>query len=75
LDRQGISEEVEAMTRKNKDQPTGLDRLTDALIDDILATSDANLVAEAHAAGDDGETAARRAFEKARWAVALRCIG
>jgi hypothetical protein len=59
------------MTRKNKSQPAALDRLTDALLEDIFATSDADLLAEAQADGDDGEAVGRRAFERASRTVAL----
>jgi hypothetical protein len=59
------------MTRKNKSQPAALDRLTDALLEDIFATSDADLLAEAQADGDDGEAVGRRAFERASRTVAF----
>jgi len=57
------------MSHKNKVQPTGLDRLTEALVEDILATSDADLLAEAEAG--HGVAAARRAFERASRTVAV----
>jgi hypothetical protein len=60
------------MTRKSRRPPAGLDRLIDALVEDILATPDADLLAEAHADRDAGATMARRAFEKASRTVTLR---
>jgi hypothetical protein len=59
------------MTRKNKSQPAALDRLTDALLEDIFATSDADLLAEAQTDGDDGVAVGRRAFERASRTVAF----
>jgi hypothetical protein len=61
------------MTR-NKDghQSAPLDRLIEALVEDILAASDADLLNEAHADDDNGATVARRAFERANRTIALR---
>ena len=61
------------MTR-NKDsrQRAPLDRLTEALVEDILATSDADLLNEAQVDEDNGATIARRAFERASRKIALR---
>ena len=54
------------MTRKKtRQQQAPLDRLTDALVDDVLATSDAELLNEAQAEDDNGAAVARRAFERA----------
>jgi hypothetical protein len=53
------------MSQKNQGQSARLDRLTDALVEDILASSDADLLAEAAADQDDGASLARRAFERA----------
>jgi hypothetical protein len=50
------------MTRTSK-RPT--DRLTDALVEDILAASQADLLAEARADADQGAAKARAAFAKA----------
>jgi hypothetical protein len=64
---------VEAVTRnKNSHQKALLDRLTDALLEDILFTPDADLLNEAQADGDHGATVARRAFERASRATGLR---
>jgi hypothetical protein len=61
------------MTRKkNRRQRVPLDRLTDALVDDILATPDADLLKEAQADADNGAAVARRAFERASRMTALR---
>jgi hypothetical protein len=61
------------MNRKKTRQPRApLDRLTDALVDDILATSDAELLNEAQAEDDNGAAVARRAFETASRSAALR---
>jgi hypothetical protein len=61
------------MTRnKNGQQRAPLDRLTDALVEDILATPDADLLNEAQADDDNGATVARRAFERASRTIALR---
>jgi hypothetical protein len=62
------------MSQKNKGQSSRLDRLTDTLVEDILASSDADLLAEAAADNDDGGTRARRAFERASRTVAVRHI-
>jgi hypothetical protein len=62
------------MSQKNKGQSSRLDRLTDMLVEDILASSDADLLAEAAADNDDGGTLARRAFERASRTVAVRHI-
>jgi len=62
------------MSQKNKGQSSRLDRLTDTLVEDILACSDADLLAEAAADNDDGGTLARRAFERASRTVAVRHI-
>jgi hypothetical protein len=60
------------MTR-NKDslQQAALDRLIEALVEDILAASDADLLNEAQADDDNGATVARRAFERANRTIAL----
>jgi hypothetical protein len=60
------------MSQKSKGQSARLDRLTDALVEDILASSDADLLAEAAADNDDGAGRARRAFERASRTVAVR---
>jgi len=60
------------MSQKNKGQSSRLDRLTDTIVEDILASSDADLLAEAAADNDDGATLARRAFERASRTVAVR---
>jgi hypothetical protein len=61
------------MTRnKDSQQRAPLDRLIDALVEDILAASDADLLNEAQADDDDGATVARRAFERANRTIALR---
>ena len=57
------------MTRTSK-RPT--DRLTDALVEDILAASEADLLAEARADADQGAAKARAAFARACRAAALR---
>ena len=62
------------MSQKNKGQSPRLDRLTDMLVEDILASSDADLLAEAAADKDDGATQARRAFERASRTVGFRRI-
>src|SRR5262245_50347441 len=60
------------MSQKDKGQSSRLARLTDALVEDILASSHADLLAEAAADNDDGATLARRAFERANRAVTVR---
>lgn len=61
------------MTRnKDSHQRAPLDPLTDALVEDILATADADLLNEAQADDDNGATLARRAFERACRTIALR---
>jgi hypothetical protein len=61
------------MTRNKKSYLRApLDRLTDVLVEDILATPDADLLNEAQADDDNGATVARRAFERASRTVALR---
>ena len=61
------------MTRnKDSNQQAPIDRLIEALVEDILATSDADLVNEAQADDDNGATVARRAFERASRKIALR---
>ena len=60
------------MTQKRRSQPSGLDRLTNTLVEDLLATSDADLLAEAEADDDHGSARARRAFERASRAGAVR---
>jgi hypothetical protein len=61
------------MTRKkDRHQRAPLDRLTDALVDDILATADAELVNEAQMDDDHGAAVARRAFERASRTAARR---
>jgi len=61
------------MTReKNRRKRVPLDWLIDALVDDILATSDADLLKEAQADDDNGAAVARRAFERASRTAALR---
>ena len=61
------------MTRNKKSYLRApLDRLTDVLVEDILATPDADLLNEAQTDGDNGATVARRAFERASRTVALR---
>jgi hypothetical protein len=62
------------MSQKNKGQSARLDRLTDTLVEDILASADADLLAEAAADKDDGAALARRAFERASRTVAVRHI-
>ena len=62
------------MSQKNKGQSPRLDRLTDTLVEDILASSDADLIAEAAADNDEGATLARRAFERASRTVRHRRI-
>jgi hypothetical protein len=57
------------MTRTSK-RPA--DRLTDALVEDILAASEADLHAEARADADQGAAKARAAFARACRAAALR---
>ena len=57
------------MTRTSK-RPT--DRLTDALVEDILAASGADLLAEAKADAEEGAAKARAAFARACRAAALR---
>jgi hypothetical protein len=64
---------VETMTgEKNRRKRVPLDRLTDALVDDILAASDADLLKEAQADDDSGAAVARRAFERASRTAAPR---
>jgi hypothetical protein len=61
------------MTRKKiRQQQAPLDRLTDVLVNDILATPDAELLNEAQAEDDDGAAVARRAFAMASRTAALR---
>jgi hypothetical protein len=61
------------MTRnKDSHQRAPLDWLIEALVEDILATSDAELLNEAQADDDNGADVARRAFERASRSVALR---
>jgi hypothetical protein len=61
------------MTRnKDSHQQAPLDRLTEALVEDILAISDEDLINEAQADDDNGATVARRAFERASRTIALR---
>jgi len=57
---------------QNKGQWSRLDRLTETLVDDILASSDAELLAEAAVDEDNGGTLARRAFERASRSVVVR---
>jgi hypothetical protein len=60
------------MTRKNRRKLADLDRLTEALVEDILASPDVDLLAEAHADHEDGVAVARGAFERASRAASLR---
>jgi len=61
------------MTRnKDSHQQAPIDRLIEALVEDILATSDADLLSEAQADDDNGATVTRRAFERASRTIALR---
>ena len=60
------------MTRTSKRATP--DRLTDALIEDILAASEAELFAEAKADADQGAAKARAAFARACRAAALRRV-
>ena len=61
------------MTRnKDSHQRARFDRLTQALVEDILATSDEELINEAQADDDNGANVARRAFERASRKIALR---
>jgi hypothetical protein len=60
------------MTRRKKRNPAAFDRLTDALVEDILEASDADLLAEVQAEGGDDVDAARAAFNRASRSVALR---
>ena len=53
------------MTRTSKRRT---DRLTDALVEDILTASEADLLAEAKADADQGAAKARAAFTRACWA-------
>jgi hypothetical protein len=63
------------MTSKHKRQAAALDRLTEALVDDILLTPAADLLAEEQG-GEDGAAAARAAFERAnRTTTLLRLSG
>lgn len=63
------------MTRRKARSPK-LDRLTDALVEDILEAPDAELLAEALADDDDGAARAQAALDRAgkvvarRWSVA-----
>jgi hypothetical protein len=59
------------MTRRSK-RPT--DRLTDAVVEDILAASEADLLAEARADADQGAAKARAAFARACRAARLRGV-
>ena len=59
------------MTRTSK-RPT--DRLTDALVEDILAASGADLLAEAKADADQGAAKARAAFARACLTAAQRRV-
>ena len=59
------------MTRRSK-RPT--DRLTDALVEDILAASEADLLAEARADADQGAAKARAAFARACRTARLRGV-
>ena len=59
------------MTRTSK-RPT--DRLTDALVEDILAASGADLLAEAKADAEEGAAKARAAFARACQAAAQRRV-
>lgn len=62
------------MSHKTKSQSPGLARLTVALVEDILATPDADLLAEAAAERDPGAALAQRAFERASRMVAVQRI-
>jgi hypothetical protein len=60
------------MTRTSKRHSATLDRITDALIEDILSAPDADLLAEAEVDDDDGVSVARAAFKRASKAVGFR---
>jgi hypothetical protein len=61
------------MTRnKDSHQQAPLERLIEALVEDILAASDEDLINEAQTDDDNGATVARRAFERASRTIALR---
>jgi hypothetical protein len=62
------------MSQNNKGQWSRLDRLTETLVEDILASSDAELQAEAAVDKDAGGTLARRAFERASRSLVVRGI-
>lgn len=53
------------MTGKTNGDRAALERLADALIDDILRTPDVELLAAAETDNDDGDARARSAFHKA----------
>src|SRR5262249_2791995 len=63
--RQGISQGPEAMSRTNRGDRTALDRLADALVEDILSASDAELLSEVRRGDVAGAAAARAAFNRA----------
>jgi hypothetical protein len=62
------------MTRKDKRQRPTPDRLTEELVEDILAASAADLLVEAEADADQGAVKARAAFQRACRAAALRRV-
>jgi hypothetical protein len=62
------------MSQNDKGQWSRLDRLTETLVEDILASSDAELLAEAAVDKDAGGTLARRAFERASRSLVVRRI-
>jgi hypothetical protein len=53
------------MTNTPKSDRAALQRLADALVEDILEAGDANLLAEAKTDGEDGTDKARAAFRRA----------
>ncbi len=53
------------MTKTTRSDRAALDRLADALIEDLLATRDAELLAETQVDGDSGVASARAAFRRA----------
>jgi hypothetical protein len=66
-DRESVSERVAAMTSGKKEASDALDRLAAALVDDVLATSDAEILAEFREDGGDPEQHAdeiRALFER-----------
>jgi hypothetical protein len=53
------------MNKESSNERAALDRLADALAEDILQATDADLLAEAEADRDDGAVRARTAFRRA----------